>query len=116
MSLLDYSHPDIVYGRNMEVLYAFQDGTDEIVVVGSRHGLPFALRVHAARENWSHVMSQTYYVWACTHLREGKRCGYAPGHEDMPPLPGQHCHNCHGLRAEQLDTAYNVRREQNQKK
>lgn len=106
MSLLDYSSPDVVYGDAEIVDYDPRLG---IVVLRSSVGRLIAIKVFATRENKSHIFCQRYYTWDCTHEFRGRRCAYAPGHEDMPPLPGQHCHNCGGLRAELMPMVSELR-------
>jgi hypothetical protein len=109
----DFQSPDIVYGRAEYewVDWPPEGETDTIVVLrlqGARRLLP--LRVHARRDHLSRVMNQTYYVWRCTlpYKSEDRRCDYFPGHEDMPPLPGQRCYNCGGVRAEVIHVVRNL--------
>ena len=108
MSLLDYQHPDILWG-NAEVEWFETDGGPDTVVVVRRSWQYYALRVHAHRESLSHIFNRRMWVWRCTNKRpNGEPCGYFPGHEDLPPVPGQCCYDCKGLRAERIPAAVGV--------
>mgnify|MGYP001581957845 FL=1 len=107
-TLLDYMHPDIAFGRDVVVVEQLNDGTDTLIIMEQK-GKFVAIRVHAHRGNKSAIMCCRYWTWDCSHLRQEHVCGYAPGHEDLPPIPGQHCHNCGQLRAESISQAFRVR-------
>jgi hypothetical protein len=108
MSLLDFQHPDIAWGRSTVLIDQFRDANDTIVILSHANRLA-AIRVHAIRGDHSRVMSRTYFSWDCSNLRTGVICGYHPGPEDMPPLPGQRCHNCGNTRADAISLVTTVR-------
>ena len=111
MSLWDFQHPDIVYGCDTKVVYIRREIDDTTtVVIETARGLFLPLRVFARRDNWSHIFNRTYDAWVCTRTKpNGFECRYAPGHEDMPPLPGQKCYNCGGIRAMRIPIVEDVR-------
>lgn len=112
MSLWNFQSPDIIYDNDVKVEIIWPAATGDlntIAVISFKDYRYLPLRIHAVRKNLSYVRSERYHVWACTNEFRNRLCDYAPGHEDMPPLPDQCCHNCGGVRAERIPIASDVR-------
>jgi hypothetical protein len=103
MDNLNYCHPDIVWGQEYFCAEAITE--HESIYRVSRYSGKF-VRVYATKDYDSSGCFGGP-VWKCTHIffspidKKYQRCGYYPGIERTIPLPGQHCHNCGGIRAEE---------------
>lgn len=112
MSGNDFQHPDITWSRHISFRIT-PDPSNPNALLVEINGGKRTFRVYAKREDFSRIFGVTTLHWVCTHppTHIGKTqfgltiCNYAPGHEETPPLPGQHCHNCGNLRAEWIEPA-----------
>lgn len=101
-TLLDYSHPDVVWGRrppkSIYGVNAVVFQIDErLFVVHAKRGYS-NVSIYTRGPTWE--CSQPYtYTWPSSWVSK-TTCDYNPGPEDGPPLPGQHCYQCKQLRAE----------------
>src|SRR5258706_2474971 len=96
-SLLDYSHPDIVWGnRPPKQVYGvtaivFQAG-ERLFVVHAKRGYS-NVSIYTCGPTWECMQPYTHsYPYP-----DSPTCDYNPGSEDGPTLPGQHCYQCKQL-------------------